>query len=95
MFLKSCSTLEDLSNYPTIENIYKYSFYHNIFFHLMFISFHFLFRRFNVALPSSAAVERLFSQGGLIYTPKRTNLTDAHFEMLLFLKLNNPAFTVW
>jgi len=58
-------------------------------------NFMFFFRRFNVALPSSASVERLFSQGGLIYTPKRTNLTDAHFEMLLFLKVNNSAFTTW
>nr|CAH0100218.1 unnamed protein product [Daphnia galeata] len=53
------------------------------------------YKRFNVPLPSSASVERLFSQGGLIYVPKRTNLTDRHFEMLLFLKVNDPAFTVW
>ncbi|KAK4037653.1 hypothetical protein OUZ56_029684 [Daphnia magna] len=40
-------------------------------------------------LPSSASVERLFRQGGLIFSPRRLNLTDILFEMLLFLKVNN------
>ncbi|KZS20878.1 Uncharacterized protein APZ42_012326 [Daphnia magna] len=42
-----------------------------------------IYKRFNIALPSSASVERLISQGGLIYVPKRTNLIDKPFEMLL------------
>ncbi|KAK4021436.1 hypothetical protein OUZ56_003352 [Daphnia magna] len=42
-----------------------------------------IYKRFNIALQSSASVERLISQGGLIYVPKRTNLIDKSFEMLL------------
>ncbi|KZS09562.1 Uncharacterized protein APZ42_026183 [Daphnia magna] len=53
-----------------------------------------IYKRFNAALPSSASLERLFSQGGLILTPKRSSLSDPYFEMLLFLKVNHPAFTV-
>ncbi|KAI9553820.1 hypothetical protein GHT06_019089 [Daphnia sinensis] len=74
MFLKYCSDLKQLNDYPIIKQIY---------------------RRYNVALPSSASVERLFSQGGLIYMPKRLNLSDKHFEMLLFLKVNNKQYTGW
>ncbi|KZS10024.1 Uncharacterized protein APZ42_025607 [Daphnia magna] len=74
MFLKYCSDLKQLNDYPIIKQNY---------------------RRYNVALPSSASVERLFSQGGLIYTPNRLNLSDKHFEMLLFLKVNNKQNTGW
>ena len=45
-----------------------------------------LFIQFNTALPSSAAVERLFSVGKDVLKPKRSGLTDEHFEMLVFLK---------
>lgn len=50
------------------------------------------FRRYNVTLPSSASVERLFSQGGHIFTPKRWKLTDKNIQMLLFLKVNHKVF---
>ena len=45
-----------------------------------------LFIQYNTALPSSAAVERLFSVGKDVLKPKRSGLTDEHFEMLVFLK---------
>ena len=47
-----------------------------------------LFIKFNTPIPSSAAVERLFSTGKDILKPKRSRLTDKHFEMLLFLRKN-------
>ncbi|KAK4008667.1 hypothetical protein OUZ56_013800 [Daphnia magna] len=39
-------------------------------------------------IPSSAAVERLFSLGGRVLTPTRTLLSDTHFEIIVFLKSN-------
>ena len=47
-----------------------------------------LFLKFNTAIPSSAAVEKIFSLGKDILKPKRSELSDAHFEMLVFLKGN-------
>jgi len=47
-----------------------------------------LFIKLNTPLPSSAAVERVFSFAKDILKPKRAGLSDEHFEMLLFLKVN-------
>ena len=50
-----------------------------------------MFRKFNVGLPSSASVERLFSIGGMIGTAKRNRLQPALFEKLLLQRVNNKA----
>ena len=47
-----------------------------------------LFLRYNTAMPSSAAVERLFSLGKDIIRAKRSSLSDENFNMLMFLKGN-------
>ena len=47
-----------------------------------------LFIRFNTPLPSSAPVERLFSQASLILVARRGQLKDDKFEKLLLLKAN-------
>jgi len=47
-----------------------------------------LFIKYNTAIPSSAAVERLFSIGKDILTAKRAKLSDANVDKLMFMKEN-------
>lgn len=47
-----------------------------------------MFVKYNTPLPSSAAVERLFSTGSDILRPKRSALTADNFEKLVFIKGN-------
>lgn len=45
-----------------------------------------LYISLNTGLPASAAVERLFSLGGRVFTPLRSRLSAKHFEMMVFLR---------
>lgn len=47
-----------------------------------------VFVKFNTPLPSSAAVERVFSVGSAVLTKKRGKMTDENFENVLMLKCN-------
>ena len=49
-------------------------------------SLDYLFIKYNAPLPSSAAVERLFSLGSGILTAKRASLSSTNFQRLVFLK---------
>jgi len=45
-----------------------------------------LYVELNTSLPASAAVERLFSLGGKVFSPLRTRMSSKHFEMLVFMR---------
>lgn len=45
-----------------------------------------LYISLNTGLPASAAVERLFSLGGRVFSPLRSKLSSDHFEMMVFLR---------
>ena len=44
------------------------------------------FQKANSTLPSSAAVERLFSFAGMILTPRRCKVSDTLFDKMVFLR---------
>nr|XP_020633791.1 uncharacterized protein LOC110070446 [Pogona vitticeps] len=50
------------------------------------------FLRHNTPMPSSAAVEYLFSTVGHVMTVKRPSLSDELFEQLVLLRQNRPVF---
>lgn len=52
------------------------------------------FYKFNTTLSSSAAVERVFSQSMMIFTPRRNKLSAKNFEMALFAKINRPLLKI-
>ena len=52
-----------------------------------------LFLQYNTTLPSSAAVERLFSTAGDVLKPKRANMSNANFDRSMFLRQN--MWSLW
>lgn len=52
-----------------------------------------LFIKYNTCLPSSAAVERLFSFATYINAPRRHALNDKLFEQLVLMKANKKRFS--
>ncbi|KAG0715782.1 hypothetical protein GWK47_011166 [Chionoecetes opilio] len=46
----------------------------------------YVFVKYNTAIPSSATVDRLFSQGSDTMKAKRASLTSDNFERLVFMK---------
>lgn len=50
------------------------------------------FVKANSTLPSSAAVERLFSVAGMILTPRRCKISDSLFDKMVFLKSRSSSW---
>lgn len=48
-----------------------------------------MYMKHNTPIPSSAPVERLFSLGGLVLSPKRNSQCDRRFEKLLLMRYNH------
>uniref|UniRef100_A0A3P9C291 HAT C-terminal dimerisation domain-containing protein n=1 Tax=Maylandia zebra TaxID=106582 RepID=A0A3P9C291_9CICH len=48
-----------------------------------------MYMKYNSPTPSSAPVERLFSLGGLVLSPKRNRMSDRRFEKLLLMRYNH------
>jgi len=68
-------TKKEVDSYlaDTADNLESLSAYPHV--HELYISL-------NTGLPSSAAVERLFSLGGRVFSPLCARLSSGHFEML-------------
>lgn len=47
-----------------------------------------VYYKYNTTLCSSAAIERVFSQSALIFTPRRNRILASNFEYVLLLKYN-------
>lgn len=53
-----------------------------------------LYRKYNTTLSSSAAVERLFSNATLVFTPQRNRISDEHFECALMVRRNKAILKI-
>lgn len=53
-----------------------------------------LFLKYNTTLPSTAPVQRLFSQKGNLVTSQRNFLTDDYFERIQLLRYNSNVCTL-
>ena len=65
-------------------NFQKYCFYYSTFRQIRVD----VFIKYNILLPGSAAVKRLFSMGAANLAAKRACLTSKNFQRLIFLKGN-------
>lgn len=53
-----------------------------------------VFYRHNTSLSASAAVERIFSQTNMIFTPRRNRLSTKKFEQTIVYKMNRKQFLI-